>query len=411
MTQPSDITLSNQSGSSYRTEHNSINQGFGTNHKGGSEPSYVVTGMTWIDDTITPWEWKLYDGAASFAFMEVNPSTNNVTLVNVKNGNARTEGASIGQIQDSSTKWAGTSSGTNTVTATLTPAITAYANGQRFAFLAGGTNTGATTLNFNSVGAKVVEKLGVALVAGDLTANDLVLVAYDSTNDAFQLLSPARVPVLNGAVITGQSAGAVALTDNFIYEDGAGSLETDTIQGIVDLVSSAGLVLLATATASASAAIDFTSNIDSTYEEYEIHIIDLVPATDTANLLFRTDSNGGASFDAGASDYRYAVLENSDLPTTIHVSSTGAAFIQLSDSLGNAAGESGNYVITLFNPAGTKKTQINIKGTIVNSGARSASFNGGGYRDSAAIVDAVRFLMSSGNITSGEFKLYGVKKS
>jgi len=190
MTQPADITLANQSGASYRTEHNAINQGFGTNHKGGSEPSYVVTGMTWIDDTTTPWLWNIFDGAASFAFMEVNPSTNNVTLVNVKAGDARTEGANIAQIQDSTTKWAGTSGGTNTVTGTLSPVITAYADGQQFAFLAGGTNTGAATLNLNGVGAKAIEKRQAALVAGDIAAQDIVKVVYDSTNDAFQMISP-----------------------------------------------------------------------------------------------------------------------------------------------------------------------------------------------------------------------------
>ena len=36
---------------------------------------------------------------------------------------------------------------------------------------------------------------------------------------------------------------------------------------------------------------------------------------------------------------------------------------------------------------------------------------GAGVRSSAGIVDALRILTSSGNIESGEFKLYGVEKS
>jgi hypothetical protein len=32
----------------------------------------------------------------------------------------------------------------------------------------------------------------------------------------------------------------------------------------------------------------------------------------------------------------------------------------------------------------------------------------GGMRRSAADVDAIRFLFSSGNIASGEFRLYGI---
>src|ERR1051325_2307377 len=47
-----------------------------------------------------------------------------------------------------------TSSGTNTITLTYSVAPAAYVQGQRFVFIAGGTNTGATTLNVNSLGAK-----------------------------------------------------------------------------------------------------------------------------------------------------------------------------------------------------------------------------------------------------------------
>ena len=52
----------------------------------------------------------------------------------------------ISQTQNSTTTWGGTSGGTaNAQTLTLTPAITAYVAGQRFRFVAGFTNTAATT--------------------------------------------------------------------------------------------------------------------------------------------------------------------------------------------------------------------------------------------------------------------------
>ena len=55
MAQSTDITLANQSGAAYRSEHNSINQAFGSNHIGASAPSYILTGMSWIDNSSTPW--------------------------------------------------------------------------------------------------------------------------------------------------------------------------------------------------------------------------------------------------------------------------------------------------------------------------------------------------------------------
>ena len=42
--------------------------------------------------------------------------------------------------------------------------------------------------------------------------------------------------------------------------------------------------LISTVTASSSSTIDFTSGIDSTYKEYQVHFINCHPATDGANF-------------------------------------------------------------------------------------------------------------------------------
>lgn len=105
----------------------------------------------------------------------------------VGNASARTDYAAAGQVQDGALVYAGTSSGTNTITCSLTPAITAYATGMVIRFKAGGTNTGAATINVNSVGAKSIKKnVSSALVAGDITTGGMYEVAYDGTN--FQLI-------------------------------------------------------------------------------------------------------------------------------------------------------------------------------------------------------------------------------
>ena len=51
---------------------------------------------------------------------------NGFKAVDIGNASARTHFAAYGQVQDSSSLYAATSSGTDTITATLTPAITAY---------------------------------------------------------------------------------------------------------------------------------------------------------------------------------------------------------------------------------------------------------------------------------------------
>lgn len=65
------------------------------------------------------------------------------------------------------------------------PAITAYATGQSFHFFAANANTGAATLDVNGLGAKAIQRDGVALSSGDIGAGDLVSVVYDGTQ--FQL--------------------------------------------------------------------------------------------------------------------------------------------------------------------------------------------------------------------------------
>lgn len=71
-------------------------------------------------------------------------------------------------------------SGADTIAGTATPAIAAYAAGQRFVFVAAGANTGAVTLNVNGVGAVGVKKgsASAALAGGDIPANALVEVIY-----------------------------------------------------------------------------------------------------------------------------------------------------------------------------------------------------------------------------------------
>jgi len=92
--------------------------------------------------------------------------------------------------QNSTTQLITSITGTNTITGNLSPAITAYATGQSFRFVAAGANTGATTININGVGAKAITKNGAtALSSGDIAIDAMITIAYDGTQ--FQLSSAA----------------------------------------------------------------------------------------------------------------------------------------------------------------------------------------------------------------------------
>lgn len=102
--------------------------------------------------------------------------------------------------QDGTELWLTSVSGTNTITATTTPAPSSYTNGQTFRFLPVATNTGAVTININGLGAKAITKLGAnAVGAGDLTISATVQITYDGTQ--FQLSSGAGGGAVAGGVL------------------------------------------------------------------------------------------------------------------------------------------------------------------------------------------------------------------
>jgi hypothetical protein len=107
----------------------------------------------------------------------------------------------------------GGSADTQTLTYSVAPA--ALYNGQRFAFIAGFTNTGAMTLNVNSLGATAVKKMvaGVqtALSAGDITASNFYEVAYNSSGSAFIIM----ITTGNGAPATLSGTNAFTGANTF----------------------------------------------------------------------------------------------------------------------------------------------------------------------------------------------------
>ena len=133
-------------------------------------------------------------------------------------GSVATDSATIGQVQSSFGSFL-TVSGTDTITAAVSPALTAYTAGQMFAFVAGNTNTGAVTINISSLGAKAITKTGTTpLVASDLIANYLYVIVYDGTQfqvvgvsaTTFANLTVSGVLTLSGAGVQLASSGTGA---------------------------------------------------------------------------------------------------------------------------------------------------------------------------------------------------------
>ena len=129
--------------------------------------------------------------SAATALLTVN-STGSLAAASAT---TRAHAPTLGQVQDSTALWGGTSGGTaNAQTLTLSPAITAYVAGQTFRFVSGFTNTAATTLNVNGVGAIniITANTGVSIASNYLTSGRPYEVVYNGST--FELFGdPVRI--------------------------------------------------------------------------------------------------------------------------------------------------------------------------------------------------------------------------
>ena len=125
------------------------------------------------------------------------------------------------------------------ITATYSPALTAYTDKRVLMFRATGANTSTTpTFNTNALGAKTIVKKGnQALVAGDIpAARYIAIIQYDSTTDKFELLNPASdldTQTLAQVLAQGNTTGGnkIIMSNGDNIEDPTGNIEMDFGQG------------------------------------------------------------------------------------------------------------------------------------------------------------------------------------
>ena len=112
-----------------------------------------------------------------------NIPMNGFTLTGLTMGSALTEAASIKDLIYNTGRYVATVAGTvDAITLTPAPAVTNYTVGQEFLFIAAGANTGAATVNINSLGVKSITKNGAtALSAGDIPSGGMIRIVYDGT--------------------------------------------------------------------------------------------------------------------------------------------------------------------------------------------------------------------------------------
>ena len=189
----------------------------------------------------------------------------------------------------------------------------------------------------------------------------------------------------------------------------------------ISAITSAGqlaqgkMTLLQTQTASSSASISFTSNIDSTYPIYVFKFFNIHPAS-TAYFQFNLSSDGGSNYNVTKTTTLFqAYHDEADSSTSLGYN-TGQDLAQSTSSqylneVTTSNDDSGSGSLVLFNPSSTTFVKHFIAD---NNGVYSGYSNRrlvAGYANTTSAIDAIQFTMSSGNIDSGTIKLYGIKGS
>jgi len=185
------------------------------------------------------------------------------------------------------------------------------------------------------------------------------------------------------------------------------------ITSLPSSISGGALNLISTQTASASASIEFTSGIDSTYNIYEIHIIQAHCSADN-QILQIGFKDGGSSYDAiKTTTYFAAQNRESDLGSlgynTDQDQAQSTGFLNISEALGADNDQCTNGVIKIFNPSSTTFVKHFIATMSYNhQNDREMNPFIAGYCNTTNAIDGIQFKMDSGNIDSGVFKLYGI---
>jgi hypothetical protein len=230
--------------------------------------------------------------------------------------------------------------------------------------------------------------------------------------NAVQLINAsAKGSIVVGNGTTTPSAVAVG-TNNFVLT--ADSTQTAGVKWAAAGGSSA-LVYLATATASASAFLSFTSTyITSAYSLYALYIRNIVPATNSTSLYLRVSTDDGATWKSGAADYNHVSNGTMSSAAGNNVGVAGAAQYNILNSqvLGVDAGEVANLWMWMYDPLNANtKTAFQCSGPVINVSSVLMNHSGTGCYNTVGATNAIQILMSAGNIASGSVSLYGVKES
>ena len=167
--------------------------------------------------------------------------------------------------------------------------------------------------------------------------------------------------------------------------------------------------------------IEFTSGINSTYDEYMFLVTDIAPATEYYDFQFQCSTNGGTDYNIAITSTNFEVShweDDSDAAIGYQTGgdlAQGTGYQRIANLMRAGSDESGAGILHLFNPAST--TYVKHFYVRFHSYFGHATAGGGlgrpdddftaGYFNTTSAIDAISFKMSSGNF-DGVIQMYGI---
>jgi hypothetical protein len=253
------------------------------------------------------------------------------------------------------------------------------------------------------------------------SSSNNVIAGLTTTDSAVLVTNSSGVPswsssMNNGQVIIGSTSGtptAATLTagTNVTITNGPNSITINSTAG-----GAGNWQWIATQTASSSASLNFNSQFSSTYIAYHIVLVNILPASASANLWLRLGTGAGPTY--LSSGYLYQLCDiNNNGSNLAYPGYSGSAFNQvlLTYANGNGISTSSTYggvcgVIDLFVTSGSSAVGSGVSQMSYES-YNDASYYANttcSFQQPAANFTSVQLLMSTGNIASGSAYLYGL---
>ena len=222
-------------------------------------------------------------------------------------------------------------------------------------------------------------------------------------------------------------AGAVVKT-NTVKDSGGNTILTSDGAGTLSSVNSAiagSMTFISSQTAGVSATIDFTSGIDSTYDEYVFYLVNMSCSGNDASLGWQANAVGASGFNETITSTSFHAQHTENNTTAAALTyatgsdqAQGTAYQHLSYEQGGGASypdmcTSGE--LHIFAPSNTtyvKHFHSTFNSVNVSHGPTVPSSDEyfiAGYINSALAMDEISFKYTSGTINAGTIYLYGIK--